>query len=80
MKNGMSVRRCCLLRRGSLAALLHVCSPARWMQPTDACSEPIAEIAKFYPTYQGALVCMNATGGIGAWRNRAVPLVATSVT
>ena len=50
------------------------------MQPTDACSEPIAEIAKFYPTYQGALVCMNATGGIGAWRNRAVPLVATSVT
>lgn len=39
---------------------------AAGMSPTEACEEPIRLIAKHYPTYQGALVCIDADGNPGA--------------
>jgi N4-(beta-N-acetylglucosaminyl)-L-asparaginase len=36
------------------------------MDPTKAAEVPIRRIAKYYPQYQGAIVCINASGAIGA--------------
>jgi len=35
------------------------------MSPTDACTEPLKEIARYYPNYQGALLCVTANGTHG---------------
>lgn len=34
--------------------------------PADACTEALCEIAKFYPTFGGALICVNKEGEHGA--------------
>ncbi|CAM9972856.1 unnamed protein product [Choristocarpus tenellus] len=37
--------------------------------PADACTEALCAIARFYPTFQGALVCVNKEGHHGAARH-----------
>eukprot|EP00752_Nemacystus_decipiens_P003978 g3643.t1 len=37
--------------------------------PQDACAEALCSIARFYPTFGGALVCANKTGAHGAARH-----------
>ncbi|XP_075919666.1 N(4)-(beta-N-acetylglucosaminyl)-L-asparaginase-like [Petromyzon marinus] len=46
-------------------------SMRRGMDPTLACEDAIRRIKKFFPSFFGAIICANITGGFGAACNRA---------